>query len=179
VRDSGCGEVLRCLQGRCDIPPAIRGESTEFTPVVEFVEPSGQKTDSSSADADAAEITGSTVARFFVEVADTTAERSRGLMHRRTMADGWGMLFVYPGEEQRAFWMKNTLIPLDIIFVSGAGRVVHIARNATPQTLERRRSQKPARYAVEVKAGVAKSAGVEVGHMVRFEHIATRHRPSR
>jgi uncharacterized membrane protein (UPF0127 family) len=179
VRDSGCGEVLRCLEGSCDIPPAIRGESTDSTPVVEFVEPSDKLADSSTADADAADVAGSVVARFFVEVADTTAERSRGLMHRRTMAEGWGMLFVYPGEEQRAFWMKNTLIPLDIIFVSGAGRVVHIVRNATPQTLERRRSNQPARYAVEVTAGVAKSAGVEVGQMVRFEHIAARHRPSR
>ncbi len=174
VRDSGCGQVLRCLDGTCDVPPAVAGQPSEDTPVVEFwsqPDEDADKTDS--------ERSGSTVASFHVEIADTTAERSRGLMHRKTMADGWGMLFVYPDEAARSFWMKNTHIPLDMIFISDAGSVVNVVHDAEPHSEALYSSTGPARYVLEVHAGTAKSVGIEAGMQVRMDNLSSRHRPDR
>ena len=82
----------------------MTGEVSEHTPEVVIY------SDASQGDA-------TEVASFNVEIADTPAERSRGLMHRPDMEDGWGMLFIYPNEASRRFWMKNTLIPLDMLFI--------------------------------------------------------------
>lgn len=71
-------------------------------------------------------------ARFTVEVADDDAERSRGLMFRDHLPAGQGMLFVYPAPQSVAFWMKNTLIPLDMVFLGPDGVVGHVHENAVP-----------------------------------------------
>jgi len=176
VRDSGCGQVLRCLDGTCDVPPAVAGEPTEDTPVVLFRAQSDADADADQTDAEHA---GSTVASFHVEIADTTAERSRGLMYRDTLADGWGMLFVYPDEAKRSFWMKNTYIPLDMIFISDAGRVVNVVHDTEPQSESLYSSSGPARYVLEVNAGTAESVGIEAGMQVRMDNLASRHRPAR
>lgn len=68
-----------------------------------------------------------------VEIADTPAERAKGLMFRESLAPGHGMLFVYEEPQPVAFWMKNTLIPLDIIFIDAAGRVAHVHEGAVPR----------------------------------------------
>jgi uncharacterized membrane protein (UPF0127 family) len=71
-------------------------------------------------------------ARFQVEIAATPAEQKRGLMFRKSLAPDRGMLFTYAKPQPAAFWMKNTLIPLDIIYIAPTGRVLSIARNARP-----------------------------------------------
>ena len=72
------------------------------------------------------------VSRFSVEVADDARERSKGLMHRESMATAAGMLFVYERPENVSFWMENTLIPLDMIFADPTGTVKHVHQNAVP-----------------------------------------------
>lgn len=174
VRDSGCGQILRCLDGTCDVPPAVAGEPSEATPIVEFRTQPDADTDQADA-----EHAGSTVASFHVEIADTTAERSRGLMYRDTLADGWGMLFVYPDEAERSFWMKNTYIPLDMIFISDAARVVNVVHHAEPHSEALYSSSGPARYVLEVNAGTAEAVGIEAGMQVRMHNLASPHRPAR
>jgi uncharacterized membrane protein (UPF0127 family) len=100
-----------------------------------------------------------------VEVADDEAERAQGLMHRNELADGRGMLFVYPDSAVRGFWMKNTHIPLSIAFVAADGTIVRIA-DMTPLSLERVSSVHPARYAVEVPRGWFAAKGIEKGDKV-------------
>ncbi len=93
-----------------------------------------------SAPADAAgrstiEITSKTgVHAFNVELATNDAERERGLMFRKSLPEGRGMLFDFKVDQQVSFWMHNTYIPLDMIFITGSGRIVHVAENAKPMS---------------------------------------------
>jgi uncharacterized membrane protein (UPF0127 family) len=103
-----------------------------------------------------------------VEVADTPAKRERGLMFRKELADGQGMIFLFDEEEEHSFWMKDTLIPLDLIFADSAGRVVGIVAQARPLTLEPRTGGR-ARTVLEVPGGWAARNGVRVGDRMRFE----------
>lgn len=105
-----------------------------------------------------------------VELADTPAKRERGLMFRKELADGHGMLFLFDEEGEHSFWMKDTLIPLDLIFVDGAGRVTGIVARARPLTLEPR-SGGPSRTVLEVPGGWAAANGVRVGDRMRIEGI--------
>jgi uncharacterized membrane protein (UPF0127 family) len=103
-----------------------------------------------------------------VEVADDPRERERGLMYRRRLAADVGMLFVYPFESQQSFWMKNTYIPLDLLFIGANLRVVGIVENATPLSLERLQVDAPSRFILEVNAGFCKRHGIREGSRVRF-----------
>jgi len=109
--------------------------------------------------------------RVRVEVARTQNERSRGLMFRKTLPSGSGMIFVFEREEEQRFWMKNTLISLDMIFIGSDKRIVGIVHEATPQTLTQRTVGKPSLYVLEVPGGWSRSHGLEVGQHVRFEGI--------
>lgn len=100
-----------------------------------------------------------------VEVADTDAERQQGLMHREGLAPDHGMVFVYPDERERGFWMKNTRIPLSIAFVDRQGRVVHLA-DMQPLDERTTHSVYPAMYAVEVDQGWFTAHGVRIGSKV-------------
>jgi uncharacterized membrane protein (UPF0127 family) len=105
---------------------------------------------------------------FYVEVADTDAERARGLMGRTSLPRDAGMLFVWEGEAYRSFWMKDTLVPLDVLFISGAGTVVDIHHmeaqpGASDSELRRYPSSQPARYALEINYGLAEEYGFMVG----------------
>ncbi len=102
------------------------------------------------------------------EIADDRAERSQGLMHRENLPRDRGMLFVYELEGNYAFWMKNTLIPLDMIFIDKARRVVGIVESAQPHTTEPRRVGVPSRYILEVNGGWAEEHQVEIGDRVDF-----------
>ena len=143
VADIGCPGYLRCIERACTTPLAISGQHDEKTPIVSFVGESGDE-----------------IARFFVELATTHSERSRGLMFRRSMQPGWGMLFIYEDERPRSFWMKNTYIPLDMVFLDRRGEVVSVIEGADPLTLEPRRSEGAARYVLELQAGVASTEGI-------------------
>jgi len=105
-----------------------------------------------------------------VEVARTEAERARGLMFRTSLGDGAGMLFVFDETGDHPFWMKNTLIPLDMIFIDDSGRVTGVVARATPGSLEPR-SGGPGRYVLEVNGGWAEQKGVAAGDQVRFEGV--------
>jgi uncharacterized membrane protein (UPF0127 family) len=106
-----------------------------------------------------------------VELARTPREQEQGMMHRRELAEDAGMLFVFPASERRAFWMRNTLIPLDMIFIDDGGRVAGIVENAEPLTLTPRDPGVPARYVLEVRGGWAARHGVRPGARVRFENV--------
>jgi uncharacterized membrane protein (UPF0127 family) len=105
-----------------------------------------------------------------VEVVRTDADRARGLMYRTALAEGAGMLFVFEETGEHAFWMKNTLIPLDMIFIDDSGRVTGVVERATPGSLEPR-SGGPSRYVLEVNGGWAAARGVAAGDQVRFEGV--------
>jgi uncharacterized membrane protein (UPF0127 family) len=105
-----------------------------------------------------------------VELADTDPKRERGLMFRKELPDGQGMLFLFDEEREHTFWMKDTLIPLDMIFVDGAGRVTTIVANARPLTLEPRTGG-PARMVLEVPGGWAREHDVRVGDRMRVEGL--------
>ena len=94
--------------------------------------------------------------RIDVEIADTQALRTQGLMHRTQLAENQGMLFVYPDQAVRGVWMKNTLLPLDVLFLSADGKIVSILRRLTPCTQEPcpiYTSTTDASYMLEVNAG--------------------------
>lgn len=104
-----------------------------------------------------------------VEIAATPDETQRGLMWRRELAPGHGMLFVFEGEEDHSFWMKNTLIPLDLIFIRAGLTVAGVVENAEPRTLTGRSVGRPSRFVLEVPGGWAAKAGVREGTKVSLD----------
>ncbi len=88
-----------------------------------------------------------------IEIAENDAERTQGLMYRKSMDDSKGMLFIFQREEPQSFWMKNTIIPLDIIYVNSKREIVKIYKNTTPFSENSLPSGKPATYVVEVAGG--------------------------
>ena len=110
-------------------------------------------------------------ARFSVEVADDAAERGQGLMHRPQMPRMSGMLFVYPREQPVSFWMKNTLIPLDMIFADGRGVVQKVHENAVPGDLTAIPGGEAIRYVLEINAGMAERLGIAPGSEIRHPAV--------
>lgn len=103
-----------------------------------------------------------------VEIVATHDLRTRGLMWRRHLAPGKGMLFVFGEDEVHSFWMKNTLIPLDMFFIELGGTVVHVVENASPRTLDPRGGDKPSRFVLEVPGGWAGQQGIRSGSMAEL-----------
>lgn len=101
--------------------------------------------------------------RVRVEVARSPAARARGLMFRRQLAADAGMIFLFEREEPHPFWMKNTLLPLDMIFIDGRDRVVGVVRNAEPLTLTPRDVGRASLAVVEVAGGFASARGITEG----------------
>lgn len=101
--------------------------------------------------------------RVQAEVARSDAERERGLMFRRRLDPEAGMLFVMPGDRAWTFWMKNTLIPLDLIFADKDGRVVGVVPDARPLDESSSKVDTPSRYVLEVNGGWCRKHGVGVG----------------
>jgi uncharacterized membrane protein (UPF0127 family) len=104
---------------------------------------------------------------FQVEIANNDATRERGLMDRRYMAPDRGMLFEFERDEPVAFWMKNTYIPLDMIFIAPSGVVTHVAANAEPLSERVVPSGGPSIAVLELNGGMAASIGLKVGDKVR------------
>ncbi|MDP2643333.1 MAG: DUF192 domain-containing protein [Desulfobacterales bacterium] len=112
---------------------------------------------------------GQNVASIVIEIAETAAARTRGLMERETLHLTDGMLFVFPQEAMLTFWMHNTFISLDILFVDKDRRVINIAEATTPMNSTiQYHSQKPAQYVVEVPAGFVKLHHIQKGMQVRW-----------
>ena len=109
---------------------------------------------------------------FEVEVVDTPAKRELGLQYRRDLAADRGMIFLFPREAEQTFWMKNTPIPLDMIFINNDRRIVGIVEQAVPFSLDPRSVGRASRFVLEVNGGLAKRYGIQAGDSVRFEGIA-------
>ncbi|MGX9354539.1 DUF192 domain-containing protein [Roseobacteraceae bacterium S113] len=104
---------------------------------------------------------------FSVELAITPAEQGRGLMFREQMPAQSGMLFLYPNPRPVSFWMKNTLIPLDMIFIDAAGRVINVHSNAIPGDLTAIPSGGPTMAVLEINGGLSRQIGIAPGTLVR------------
>jgi uncharacterized membrane protein (UPF0127 family) len=112
--------------------------------------------------------------RFSVELANSPAEQAHGLMGRDHMAAGHGMLFVFRDSAPRTFWMKDTLIPLDMLFFDAGGRLVAIQADAKPCQADPCKlypSGVPARYVLELNAGTAARLGVRKGDVITFSGV--------
>jgi uncharacterized protein len=157
-----CKGYLLCMDGNCQVPPGVEGEHDAQTPRARFVDAEDEE-----------------VATFFVELAITDAEQTKGLMFRRQMQPDWGMLFIYPDQDERSFWMENTFIALDMIFIDAAGRIVHIIEEAEPLTRVQRRSREPARYVLELIGGRAAQVGLQRGHRMHLEGVDEAYLPTR
>ncbi|MGG7568306.1 DUF192 domain-containing protein [Rhodovulum sp. DZ06] len=105
--------------------------------------------------------------RFAVEIADTPESRARGLMHRETMARDAGMLFVFDPPRPVAFWMRNTILALDLVFVDDSGTVVKIHENAVPFSERLMPSGEPVRAVLEINAGLSAALGLGPGTELR------------
>jgi uncharacterized protein len=103
---------------------------------------------------------------FAVEMASTPQEQEKGLMFRRELPEGQGMLFDFHQEQPTSFWMKNTYIPLDMIFIRGDGRILRIAENTVPLSEALVPSGGPVRAVLEVIGGTAKKLGIAPGDRV-------------
>lgn len=117
--------------------------------------------------------TGEVKADITFETAETPEEKKIGLMNRTSLQDNHGMIFVYDSAETRTFWMKNTLIPLDIIFLDSSKQIINIEKanpepNIPDSELERYSSEEPAQYVIEVKQNFTESNGIEPGDKVEF-----------
>ncbi|MBU7580988.1 MAG: DUF192 domain-containing protein [Porphyrobacter sp.] len=103
-----------------------------------------------------------------VELADTPEAQARGLMFRTELGDNEGMIFPSETPEPRSFWMKNTPLSLDIIFIGVDGRIMNIAANTTPYSLDSVRSAGIASGVLELRAGRAKALGIAAGDRVKY-----------
>jgi uncharacterized membrane protein (UPF0127 family) len=112
---------------------------------------------------------GGSAYRFEVEVVATPETRAQGLMFRSSLAANAGMLFLYPGEQPVSFWMKNTLIPLDMLFLKADGSIAHIAHNAVPHDETPIDSEAAVKAVLEVKGGTATALGIKEGDRVEYQ----------
>ena len=109
-----------------------------------------------------------TLLTYRVELATTPRQHAYGLMHVEAMDADAGMLFIFDGMAVRSFWMKNTLIPLDMLFFDDEGRLVSAVEKAAPGSLVSRRSSGPAKYVLELKGGSMQADGIGPGARLRF-----------
>ena len=103
---------------------------------------------------------------FTVEVVDNDADRAKGLMYRKELPEGQGMLFDFHRDQEVSFWMQNTYIPLDMIFIRGDGRISHIAENTEPLSTRLIPSNGPVRAVLEVIGGTSRKLGIAAGDRV-------------
>lgn len=168
--------MMRCLRhlmlvsalalGGGGLWPAVQGagfvaaaRAQEAQPMVLPVDPAPLRVEAASGEVS-----------FSIEVADDDRERSAGLMFRTEMKDDHGMLFVFERTRRLSFWMKNTPMPLDLMFIGSDGRIVGIL-NGEPYSLAPIGPGAPAQFVLELKAGTADKAGIADGDLVRHPRI--------
>jgi uncharacterized membrane protein (UPF0127 family) len=108
---------------------------------------------------------------FRVELARTPKEREQGLMYRERLAPDAGMLFVFERSGPLTFWMKNTLIPLDMIFIGSDRRIVGVVENAEPGTLSSRQVDGSSKYVLEINGGLSAKLGIQAGAAVDLSGV--------
>ena len=111
---------------------------------------------------------------FTVELAVTSKARQQGLMHRREMPRNVGMLFIFPSLGLQSFWMKDTLIPLDILFLEANGRVVHVHHDAQPRSLMPIAPKVTAFAVLEINGGLSRELGIKPGDFVHHPSLRAR-----
>nr|WP_299343819.1 DUF192 domain-containing protein [Allomuricauda sp.] len=112
--------------------------------------------------------TDSTLVKLDIEIAETDYETQTGLMYRDSMDDNQGMLFIFSDNEMRSFYMKNTEIPLDIIYINEKLEIVSFQKNASPLDETGLPSQFPAKYVLEINAGLSDKWGIATGDKIDF-----------
>ena len=105
---------------------------------------------------------------FKVWLAENSKQQSRGLMHIRELPEHTGMLFIYPEENIRAMWMKNTLIHLDMIFIKDGGAISSIIQETEPLSLKTIRSIEPVQFVLELNGGVVKNLNLDANNKILF-----------
>jgi len=111
--------------------------------------------------------------KFDVELAVTEAQQRQGLMYRQRLPADAGMLFLYPAAREVTFWMKNTVIPLDMLFIGDDGRILQIAERAIPGSTATISSLQPARAVLELNGGTAARLKIQVGDRVLYRTFGT------
>jgi uncharacterized membrane protein (UPF0127 family) len=106
-----------------------------------------------------------------IEIADNDAKRTQGLMYRDSMAENRGMLFIFPDEDERSFWMKNTIMPLDIIYVNAKHQIITTQKNTIPYSEDSVPSDGPAKYVIEVNAGFCDRHSIKPGDHVEWKRL--------
>ena len=106
-----------------------------------------------------------------VDLAQTPEQRRVGLMHREALPQDHGMAFIFPTEEIQTFWMKDTPLFLDMVFINSERKIVGIIHNAEPGTLDVRQVEAASRYVIEVQGGFCKRFGIKTGEGVAFRNI--------
>jgi uncharacterized membrane protein (UPF0127 family) len=179
---AGCGapggQATSTPGSRSATPTAPAGDATA-TDATATEEPTPTPTPAPTGNATASATFrdgGESLATVRLEVADSPSERRRGLMNRTALPENYGMVFVYEDAEVLSFWMKNTLVPLDMIFVAPNGTVLNVEHAATQpdadaDELRTYRSAGPAQFVVEVERGFANRTGVGPGTTVAFEGL--------
>lgn len=109
---------------------------------------------------------------FHVEVADTPTKRELGLQYRRDLPPDRGMIFLFPAESEHSFWMKNTPIPLDMIFISKERKIVGIVEQAVPFSTDSRSVPGASQFVLEINGGLSKRHGIKAGDSVRFQALS-------
>lgn len=157
----GLGLGLTLATAACTNPPSSAGSSAQPTPA---------KSDK-LAEVVFHPASGGPAVPISVELARTPSELSRGLMFRKKLEDGTGMLFLFEDEDIRRFWMRNTYIPLDMIFLDSKKVVVGVEENTVPLDETGRGPNQPAQYVVEVRGGYARSHGILPGSRAEFKNV--------
>lgn len=152
-----CAPLLLAGCGGDDAPQNVLRTEIPFRPdgVLDFLRPDS-----------------SVITRIAIEIAESDSAQARGLMDRRSLPARGGMLFVDQEPSMRSFWMKNTPLALDIIFVDAEGEVVNIARRTTPYSEAFIRSTDSAQFVVEVRAGFADRYGLSDSTRIRWRRQA-------
>lgn len=114
---------------------------------------------------------GDTIRKIDIEIADSQYEHETGLMYRESMENSQGMLFIYDEAAPRAFYMKNTYIPLDIIYYASDSTAVSYYENAEPMDETSLPSDEPAQFVLELNAGLIEEWNIEIGDKIYFERI--------
>lgn len=111
---------------------------------------------------------GSVIVRIALELAESREEQTMGLMRRRSLPARGGMLFVYDQEQPQSFWMKNTPMPLDIVFIASDSSIVNIVRRTTPLSEQTIESTAPAQFVLELRAGFADRYGIDESATIKW-----------
>lgn len=169
------GHPTRVLRSAClAIGVCLGGLCLGFWPSLIFDHPGQAQGLQSFTTAPLMLVTGTGRHNFTVEIAENDAQRSQGLMFRRALAPDRGMLFIYPSDRIISLWMKNTLIPLDMVFIGNDGRVVSVHERAVPGSLKAISSGARARAVLELAGGSASRLGIRPGDRVINSRLGTR-----